>query len=71
MELHIPITLPKDSLFLIIYTTRVKNVGHYPFKKPEVVNKLRRLHDKFVLVPADRASKNIVFVCKNYYYECL
>jgi hypothetical protein len=45
----------------------------YPsvFKKPEVVNKLRRLHDNFVLVPADKASNNIVFVCKNYYYECL
>jgi hypothetical protein len=45
----------------------------YPsvFKKPEVVNKLRRLHDNFVLVPADKASNNFVFVCKNYYYECL
>jgi hypothetical protein len=44
----------------------------YPsvLKKPEVVNKLRRLHDNFVLVPADKASDNIVLVCKNYYYEC-
>jgi hypothetical protein len=32
---------------------------------------LRRLHDNFVLVPADKASNNIVFVCKNFYYECL
>jgi hypothetical protein len=24
-----------------------------------------------VLVPADKASNNIVFVCKKYYYECL
>jgi hypothetical protein len=41
----------------------------YPsvFKKPEVVNELRRLHDNFVLVPTDEASNNIVFVCKNYY----
>jgi hypothetical protein len=36
-----------------------------------VVNELCRLHDNFVLVPADKASNNIVFVCKNYYYECL
>jgi hypothetical protein len=45
----------------------------YPsvFKKPEVVNELRRLRDNFVLVTADKASNNIVFVCKNYYYECL
>jgi hypothetical protein len=25
----------------------------------------------FVLVPADKASNNIVFVCKKYSYECL
>jgi hypothetical protein len=42
-----------------------------PVKKPEVINQMRRLHDNFVLVPADKASNNIVFVCKNYYYECL
>jgi hypothetical protein len=29
------------------------------------------LHDKYVTVPADKASNIIVFVCKSYYYECL
>ena len=29
------------------------------FKKPEVVNELHRLHENFVLVPADKASNNI------------
>jgi hypothetical protein len=45
----------------------------YPsvFKNTEVVNELRRLHDNFVLNPADKASNNIFFVCKNNYYECL
>jgi hypothetical protein len=45
----------------------------YPsvFKSTEVVNELRRLHDNIVLVPADKARNNIVFVCKKYYYECL
>jgi hypothetical protein len=45
----------------------------YPsvFKKPELVNELLRLHDNFVLVPAEKASDNIVFVCKNSYYKCL
>jgi hypothetical protein len=45
----------------------------YPsvLKNTEVVNELRRLHDNFVLVPANRASNNIVFACKNYFYECL
>jgi hypothetical protein len=41
------------------------------FKKSEVVNELRRLHGNFMLVPADEASNNLAFVCKNYYYECL
>ena len=27
--------------------------------------------DKYVIVPADNASNNIVFVCKSYYFECL
>jgi hypothetical protein len=44
----------------------------YPvFKKTEVVNEIRRLYDNFVLVPTDKASTSIVFVCKNYYYEYL
>ena len=45
----------------------------YPsvFKKPEVINELHRLHENFVLVPADKASNNIVFVCKSHYYTCL
>jgi hypothetical protein len=45
----------------------------YPsvFKITEVVNELRRPHYNFVLVPADKASNNIVFVCKKYYYELL
>ena len=41
------------------------------FSNPEVTSELQRLHDQFVLVPADKASNNIVFVCKAYYYKCL
>ena len=29
------------------------------------------LHDRFVIVPADKASNNVVFICKTYYYSCL
>ena len=32
---------------------------------------LSSLHDKYVVVPADKASNNIVFVCKKHYYDCL
>jgi hypothetical protein len=38
------------------------------FTKSEEVNQLRRLHDNVGLVPADKASNNIVFVCKDYHY---
>ena len=31
----------------------------------------RQVYDKYVIVPADKASNNIVFVCKSYYFECL
>ena len=29
------------------------------------------LHDRFVIVPADKASNNVVFICKTYYFSCL
>ena len=41
-------------------STRVTN----PFKNPDVVDALSSLHDKYVVVPADKASNNIVFICK-------
>ena len=41
------------------------------FRKPEVINELDRLHEEYVLVPADKACNNIVFVCKAHYYNCI
>ena len=32
---------------------------------------LNRLHDDFVLVPADKAANNVIVVCKNYHVETL
>ena len=32
---------------------------------------LRRLHDDFVLVPADKAANNVIVACKRYYIETL
>ena len=45
----------------------------YPsaFRRPEVVEEINRLHEEYVLVPADKASNNIVFVCKAHYYQCI
>ena len=38
---------------------------------PNVEDTLRRLHDDFVLVPADKAANNVIVVCKKYYIETL
>ena len=32
---------------------------------------LDALHDEYVVFPADKASNNIIFVCKSYYIQCL
>ena len=36
---------------------------------PDNVKELSRLHDNFVIVPADKASNNYTFVCKIYYID--
>jgi hypothetical protein len=40
-------------------------------KQEEVKEELVYLQDKYVLLPIDKASNNIGFVCKQYYYEIL
>ena len=41
------------------------------FCDPEVVRELSRLHENFVIVPADKASNSYTFVCKKYYINIL
>ena len=41
------------------------------FDDPDVAAELAEIHEKFVVVPADKASDNIVFVCKIHYINCL
>ena len=41
------------------------------FTDPKVANCLSDLHRKFVVVPADKAANNVVFICKKFYVECL
>ena len=36
------------------------------FRDPDVVRELSRLHENFVIVPADKASNNYTFVCKRH-----
>jgi len=40
-------------------------------KDKGVVKNLTDLHNKYVVVPTDKASNIIVFVCKTYYIDCL
>jgi hypothetical protein len=41
------------------------------FKDSNVAKRLSLLHDKYVIVSADKAHNNIVFVCKSYYIDYL
>jgi hypothetical protein len=36
-----------------------------------VIHELERLQEEYVLVSADKACNNIVFVCKTHYYNCI
>ena len=45
--------------------------GNGEFKDQEAIKCLSSLHDKYVIVPADKASNNIVFACKSYNFECI
>jgi hypothetical protein len=40
------------------------------FKDPNVAKHLSLLHDKYVIVTADKVPNNIVVVCKSHYIDC-
>ena len=52
---------------------RMKNLSGSTsnFKDPYVAKHLSLLHDKYVIISADKAPSNIVFVCKSHYIDCL
>jgi hypothetical protein len=41
------------------------------FKDPGVAETLSTIHDKYVVVPANKAPTNIVFMCNKHYIDCL
>ena len=43
----------------------------YIFNNPDVAETLASIHNEYVVVPADKAPNNIVFICKKHYVECL
>jgi len=40
-------------------------------KEPNVIEYLKELHRKYVLVPIDKASNNVAIICKKYYVEVI
>ena len=62
-------TLIRRRVFVLKHTfnSKPKTI----FRDSTVSSCLSELHDKYVIVPADKASNNVVFVCKKYYYICL
>ena len=49
------------------FNTRSESI----FRDPDVVRDLSRLHENFVIVPADKASNNYTFVCKRHFVNIL
>ena len=41
------------------------------FKDLDVAEILSTIHDRYVVVPADKATNNIVLICKKQYIDCL
>ena len=41
------------------------------FDIPEVSAEISEVHEKYIGVPADKASNTIVVVCKTHYINCL
>ena len=42
-----------------------------PMNEADVKKCLSELHNKFIILPADKAPNNIVFICKKYYHESM
>ena len=68
----------EEYYFGRIFDTRIRRLKHsvktrheFISSDPDVVTELSRLHENFVIVPADYASNNYTFVCKRYYVDIL
>ena len=59
---------PKNLLISLVCS--IKNIYCFIIDQ-DVAAELAEIHEKFVVVPADKASNNIVFVCKTHYINCL
>ena len=59
----------KRRIYMVSRSVSTKPISIFD---DEVVSRhLADLHDRCVVVPADRASGSVVFVCRTYYCSCL
>ena len=57
-------------LQIIIHSSPLLIQTHLHVLKSRVhLDDLNKLHENFVLVPADKASNNVIVVCKKYYLD--
>jgi hypothetical protein len=62
-------TLPQWMIYKFELTN---SVGLWTlFKDPDVAKHLSLFYDKYVIVSAEKAPDNVVFVCKLHYIDCL
>ena len=59
----------KRRIYMVNRSVNTKPISIFD---DEVVSRhLADIHDRFVIFPADKASNNVIFICKTYYYSCL
>ena len=67
----------KDQIkeLVVEHISRLKQKIRSPKQKilndPDVKDTQRRLHDDFVLIPADKAANNVIILCKKYHIKTL
>ena len=68
-------SLVKEKISRIIEMKRIRSFGNpislKTLNRPDVKDYLLDLHQKFVLVPTDKAQNNISIVCKKFYLDSL
>ena len=60
-----------DQRIKILRTKKTPSTTKAVLDDEDVVSALNDLHDKFVVVPIDKASNNVAIICKRYYIQQL
>ena len=64
--------LEKVDAKIALLKTKIRPHKTNPvLKDPEVIDYLESLHEKYVLVPIDKAANNVAIVCKRYYVQVI